>query len=142
MPRCRVLGMRTAAELDTEETISMRLIPVDTARVRFVGTGKTAERAEYGELSDGSRRKTGNQDKNDAGVPMWVVDVLVDDPDAARAEIAGVKVPSWDPPVTRLGAEVRFVGLCVKPWVQGNFVQLSWQAEGLEGAKTEGKAAA
>lgn len=75
----------------------MRRIPVDTARVRFLGTAKTATRAQYAELSDGSRRRVPDaQDKNAEGVPMWVVDVLVDDPDADRAEIAGVKVASWE----------------------------------------------
>jgi hypothetical protein len=35
----------------------MRRIPVDCTRVRFLGTGKVAERAKYAELSDGTRRR-------------------------------------------------------------------------------------
>lgn len=120
----------------------MRRIPVDTARVRFLGTGKVAERAKYAELSDGSRRRVPDaQDTNDDGVPMWIVDVLVDDPDADRAEIAGVKVASYDQPRTKLGEEVKFRGLIALPYVQQgtNRVALSFSAEGLDG---QGKPAA
>ena len=51
----------------------MRRIPVDTTRVRFIGTGKAAARAKYAELltapvSRVPRNK--RQDTNDAGVPM------------------------------------------------------------------------
>jgi hypothetical protein len=35
----------------------MRRIPVDTTRVRFVGTGKSAARAQYAVLADGSRKR-------------------------------------------------------------------------------------
>jgi hypothetical protein len=49
----------------------MRRIPVDTSRVRFVGTGKSATRAKYAELSDGSRRRVPDaQDTNEDGVPL------------------------------------------------------------------------
>jgi hypothetical protein len=122
----------------------MRRIPVDADRVRFVGTGKISERAEYAELSNGERRRTGQQAKDDAGVPVWVVDVLVDDPDADRAEIAGVKVASWDQPVTKLGQDVRFRGLLATPYVaQGtNRVALSFIADGIEGQAAPAKPAA
>ena len=118
----------------------MRRIPVDTSRVRFLGTGKTAARAQYAEQSDGSRRRVPDaQDKNADGVPMWVVDVLVDDSDADRAEIAGVKVASYEEPRTELGKEVRFRGLVALPYVQQgtNRVALSFSADGIEqpGAK-------
>ena len=96
----------------------MRYIPVDTARVRFLGTGKVAERAKYAELSDGSRRRVPDaQDTDDQGRPLWAVDVLVDDPDSDRAEIAAVKVASYEVPETRLGEEVRFTNLTVLPYV-------------------------
>jgi hypothetical protein len=113
----------------------MRRIPVDCTKVRFIGTGKTAARAQYAELSDGTRRRVPDaQDKNADGVPMWVVDVLVDDPDADRAEVAAVKVASWDEPVTQLGQEVRFRGLVALPYVQQgtNRVAISFSAEGVE----------
>ena len=73
----------------------MRTIPVDTTRITLIGTGKAAARAEYVELSDGSRKRSGNQAKDEtSGMPMWVVDVLVDDDDADRAEVISVKVAS------------------------------------------------
>lgn len=114
----------------------MRRIPVDCNRVRFLGTGKVAERAKYAELSDGSRRRVpGAQDTNDAGIPMWVVDVLVDDPEADRAEIAGIKVASHEQPRTELGKDIKFRGLVALPYVeQGtNRVKLSFSADGIEG---------
>ena len=115
----------------------MRRIPVDCSRVRFIGTGKAAARAKYAELSDGSRRRVPDaQDTNDAGVPMWTIDVLVDDPDNERAEICSVKVACYEVPETRLGVEVRFVGLVALPYVlQGsNRVALSFSADAVEGA--------
>ena len=114
----------------------MRRIPVDTTRTRFIGTGKAAARAKYAELSDGSRRRVPDaQDTNDAGVPMWTIDVLVDDPDNERAEVASVKLAAYEVPETRLGQEVKFIGLTALPYVlQGsNRVALSFTADGMEG---------
>jgi hypothetical protein len=127
-----------------KEKILMRRIPVDCTKVRFLGTGKVAERAKYAELSDGSRRRVPDQQEtDDQGRPMWVVDVLVDDPDADRAEIASVKVASYDVPTTKLGELVRFVNLTALPYVlQGsNRVALSFAAESIEGIGQQGKAA-
>ena len=123
----------------------MRRIPVDTARVHFLGTGKVAERAKYTEMSDGSRRRVPDaQDVDEQGRPIWITDVLVDDPEANRAEIASVKLACYEVPTTRLGQAVRFVGLTVLPYVQAdtNRVALSFSAEGLEGAGQVGKPAA
>ena len=83
----------------------MRYIPVDTTRVQFIATGKAVARAVYAELSDGSRRRVPDkQETNEHGVPVWVLDVMIDDPDSDRAEIAGVKVAARDDngPTTRL----------------------------------------
>jgi hypothetical protein len=117
----------------------MRAIPVDCTRITLIGTGKSAERAEYVELSDGSRKRSGNQAKDDAGVPVWVVDVLIDDPEADRAEIGSVKIATWEPPITKLGQPVRFVNLVAVPYVaQGtNRVALSFRADGIEGASVK-----
>lgn len=86
----------------------MRSIPVDLSRVTFIGTGKVIEKAEYVELSDGSRRASGNQAKDDAGTPLWTVDVIVDDDDARRSEVVGVTVASYDPPESPKWVPVRF----------------------------------
>ena len=44
----------------------MRRIPVDATRIRFIGTGKSAARAKYAELADGSRKRVPDaQDTDD-----------------------------------------------------------------------------
>ncbi|GAA1106794.1 hypothetical protein [Pseudonocardia alni] len=115
----------------------MKIIPVDASKVTFIGTGKAAARAEYAPDAEGNSRRTGNQARDDNGVPVWVVDVLIDDEDADRAEIAGVRVSSHDEPVTEKWKPVRFTNLRVKPWADsgGNFakVAFSWLADGIEG---------
>lgn len=115
----------------------MKEIPVDTNKVTMIGTGKAAKRAEYVEMSDGSKRKSGDQAKDDHGVPIWVIDVLVDDDDTDRAEIAGVRVSTHDEPRIEKWKPVKFVNLRAKPWVDsgGNFskVAFSWLADGIEG---------
>jgi hypothetical protein len=72
---------------------------------------------------------------NEDGVPMWTIDVIVDDPETDRAQIASVKVATFEVPSTRLGEEVRFIGLTALPYVmQGsNRVALSFTAESIEG---------
>lgn len=123
----------------------MRAIPVDTNRINFIGTGKTAERAEYVELSDGQRRRSGNQAKDDTtGMPLWVVDVLVDDPDSDRAEVAAVKIASHDEPRTPKWQPVKFRNLVAVPYVDSgtNRVKLSFRADGIEGAPVKPATAA
>lgn len=123
----------------------MRRIPVDTTRIRLIGTGKQAARAKYAELSDGSRRRVPDQqDTNKDGVPMWIVDVMVDDPDADRAEIAGVKVASYDEPSTSFGELITFVNLVALPYVQQGTtrVSLSFSADGVERPAASKSAAA
>ena len=123
----------------------MRSIPVDTTRVRFVATGKHAARAKYAELSDGSRKRVpDSHDMDDQGRPLWVVDVMVDDPEAERAEIAAVKIAAHEVPETRLGEEIRFVNLVAVPYVaQGTGrVAMSFRADGIETAARPKPAAA
>jgi hypothetical protein len=122
----------------------MRRIPVDCTKITFVGTGKAAARAKYAELSDGSRRRVPDaQDTNDQGVPVWVVDVLVDDDESDRAEVIGVKVASFDEPVCPKWQPVAFRNLVALGYVaQGtNRVAYSFTADGIEQAGSSGKAA-
>lgn len=122
----------------------MRRIPVDTTKVNFIGTGKAAARAKYAELSDGSRRRVPDaQDANEHGVPLWVVDVLVDDDEADRAEVIGVKVASFDEPVCAKWQPVRFVNLVALGYVaQGtNRVAYSFTADGIEAVAGKANAA-
>lgn len=122
----------------------MRSIPVDTNRVALIGTGKSAARAEYVELSDGQRRRSGNQAKDDNGVPVWVIDVLVDDPEADRAEVVGVRVSSHDEPTTEKWKPVRFKNLVAVPYADRSTgrVALSMRADGIEGQAQAHKPAA
>ncbi|MBW0114935.1 hypothetical protein [Pseudonocardia abyssalis] len=124
----------------------MRQIPVDMNRVNLIGTGKAAARAEYVELSDGQRRRSGNQAKDETtGMPVWVVDVLVDDPEADRAEVVGVRVSSHEEPVTEKWKPVRFRNLVAVPYADRSTgrVALSMRADGIEGSRpAENKPAA
>ena len=46
----------------------MRRIPVDSTKVKFISIGKSAARAKYAELSDGSRKRVPDaQDTDDQG---------------------------------------------------------------------------
>lgn len=76
----------------------MRQLPVDLTRITFIGSGKVIEKAEYVELSNGERKASGAQAKDDAGTPLWTCDVYVDDDEARRAEAIGVTVASYDQP--------------------------------------------
>lgn len=123
----------------------MRRIPIDTTRISFVGTGKAAERAEYVELTDGSRKRSGNQAKDqETGLPIFVVDVLVDDDEADRAEVIGVKILSKYPPETAKWQPVRFINLTAMAYTdqRSGRVAFSFTADGIEGQVTTSKATA
>lgn len=114
----------------------MRRIPVDTTRVNFIGSGKVAARAQYAELSDGSRRRVPDaQDTNEHGVPLWVVDVYLDDDEADRAEVVSVKVASYDEPKNDKLKPIKFVNLVALGYVQQGTsrVAYSFTADGIEG---------
>lgn len=113
----------------------MRAIPVDTTKITLIATGKAAARQEFAELTNGERRRTGQQAKDtESGMPLWVVDCLLDDDTAERAEVVSVKVPSWDEPKTTKWQPVRFSGLVCVPWVGDGSrrVSLSFRASGIE----------
>ena len=112
----------------------MRSIPVDLTRITFIGTGKVIEKAEYVELSDGSRRASGQQAKDEAGTPLWTVDVIIDDDDARRAEAIGVTVATYEPPDTPKWAPVRFreVTATIYTDQRSGRPMVSLRAEGIE----------
>lgn len=119
----------------------MRNIPVDTSRITLVGTGKVAPKAEWVELSDGSRRPSGEQDRDDRGYRLWTVDVIVDDDDARRAEAVGVVVASMDEPVTPKWQPVIFAGLVASVYKDRETGQIktSLKASGIEQPAVSGK---
>jgi len=123
----------------------MRTIPVDSTRCVLIGTGKVSAKAEYGELSNGDRRPTGNQARDEAtGLPLWVIDVLVDDDDARRAEVVGVTVPAAEEPTTAKYQPVRFRGVTARIYSDraSGQARVSLVADGVESnAKPQANAA-
>jgi hypothetical protein len=123
---------------------TMRRIPVDTTAVRFIATGKGAARSKYAQMSDGTSRRVPDQhETDDQGRTIFVIDCMVDDPDAERAEIASVKVPSHEEPVTTFGQVIEFEGLVALPYVQQGTsrVAISFSATGIRQPQAPGKAA-
>jgi hypothetical protein len=111
----------------------MRSIPVDLSRITFVGSGKVISKAEYVELSNGERRASGNQAKDDAGTPLWTVDVFIDDDEARRAEAIGVTVASYDEPQTTKWRPVNFRDVTATIYVDKSSgrATVSLRAEGM-----------
>lgn len=127
----------------------MRSIPVDITRITFIGTGKAAEKAEYAELADGSRRRSGNQARakladGSLGAPLWTVDVVVDDDESVRAEAIGVTIAAYDPPITPKWQPVRFKNLTAVIYRDNATGQpkVSLKADGIEGQAVSKPAAA
>lgn len=115
----------------------MRSIPVDLSRCALIGTGKCSAKMAYAQLSDGSTRATGEQARDEStGMPLWVVDVLVEDDDARRAEVVGVTVPSYDEPVTPKYRPVAFRNVTATIYTDRstNRAMVSMRAEGIEPA--------
>jgi hypothetical protein len=127
-----------------KETKQMRNIPVDTDRLNLIATGKISPKAQYATLSDGSSRRTGNQATTDDGIPLWVVDCLVDDDDAARAEVLGVTVAAVDEPQVGKLKAVRFRGVTAMVYRDNMTGQpkVSIKAEGIDGGQVKSVPAA
>ncbi len=89
----------------------MRNIPVDITRLNLISTGKVSPKQEYVTLADGSSRRSGNQSTTPEGVPLWSVDVLVDDDDATRSEVLGVTVADHVQPAVSKFRPISFRGL-------------------------------
>lgn len=113
----------------------MRVIPIDTSRLVLVATGHVSSKAEYVQLSDGSRKASGNQAKDpDTGMPLWVIDCLVDGETERRAEIVGVTVGSHDEPTVQKYRPIVFRGLVATIYQDGGSGRpaTSLKAEGIE----------
>ena len=111
----------------------MATLPIDSSKIVLVATGKVRPVAVYAEQANGEKvRVPGAQEKSDFGLPLWAVDVLLDDDDANRAEAISVKVPSADEPQVPKFQPVQFEGLTCKPWKgRSNQVELSMRAESI-----------
>jgi hypothetical protein len=112
----------------------MATLPIAAERITLVATGKVRPVAVYAEMADGSRKRVPDaQEKNDQGVPLWAVDVQLDDEDADRTEAIAVKVPALEQPEPPKWRPVEFTGLTCKPYMPngGRQIQLSMRAEGI-----------
>lgn len=114
----------------------MATLPLDGSKITLIATGKVRPVAVYAEMADGSNKRVpGAQEKTDFGLPLWAVDVLLDDEDATRAEAITVKVPCTDEPQVPKFQPVTFQGLTCKPYAdRSGRVALSMRAEAIVGA--------
>jgi hypothetical protein len=113
----------------------MRNLPVDASQITLLASGKIMPKAEYAELSDGSRKRVpGAQAKDLAtGMPLWIVDCYLDDDaeEDGRAEIVGVTLSCYERPAVQKLRPVQFVGLVANAYVRDNRVAFSFKASGI-----------
>jgi hypothetical protein len=112
----------------------MRNIPVDTSRMSLLSSGKLMAKAEYAELSDGSRRRVPDAQAKDreTGLPLWVVDCFLDDDEEeGRAEVVGVTVASREKPQVQKFRPVHFVNLVASAYVRDGRTAFTFRASGM-----------
>lgn len=118
----------------------MRTLPIDSTRLTLLATGKIMAKAEYAELSDGSRRRVPDRQATDkaSGVPLWVVDCFVDDDqEDGRAEIVGVTVASPVRPEVVKFRPVQFTDLVGSAYVRDGRAVYTFRASGVAGAQVK-----
>jgi hypothetical protein len=108
-------------------------LPIDGASFALIGTGKFRAVPKYAELADGSRRSVPGSQADIDGVPLWTVDVIIDDDDSDRSEAVAVKVTSHNPPEVAKFRPITFTGLTCMPYLdrRTNRVALSFTASGI-----------
>ncbi len=112
----------------------MRNIPVDTSRLTLLASGKLMPKAEYAELSDGSRRRVPDAQAKDreTGLPLWVVDCFLDDDEEeGRAEVVGVTVAMREKPQVQKFRPVHFEGLVASAYVRDGRTAFTFRATGI-----------
>lgn len=120
----------------------MASLPIDGTKITLIATGKVRPVAVYAEMADGSNRRVpGAQEQTETGIPVWAVDVQLDDDDANRTEAISVKVAAVDEPHPAKWQPVTFTGLMCKPYIPngGRQVALSMRAEGIAVSSPSGK---
>jgi len=122
----------------------MRNLPIDSSRLNLIASGKVMAKAEYAELSDGSRKRLPDAQAKDreTGLPLWVVDCFLDDDDVeGRAEVVAVTVASATRPVARKFQAIVFTDLVVGAWVRDGRANFSFRATGIANDASAAKAA-
>lgn len=119
----------------------MRNLPLDADRVNLIASGKFVPAAVYAQLSDGSTKRVPDKqavtDENHpmgAGVPIWKIDVFVDDDESDRAEAVAVTVASYEEPVAKKFHPVKFKNLRATVYVDrgSGRAQVSLKADGID----------
>lgn len=119
----------------------MATLPIDCTRFAMIATGKVSAVSEW---SDG--KPTGQQARDtNTGMPLWNVDVLVDD-DEARSTVASVVIGELTEPRVQKLRPIAFVGLTANVYVnrRSNQLTLRFSANavaGSAGSVAESKAA-
>lgn len=112
----------------------MRTFPLDSDRLNLIYAGSVMPKP----LFENGTRIEGRQAADGYGVPIWIMDCIVDtDEDSSeRAEIIGVAVSSAVQPVIKKWAPVRFEGLEAGVYKDRNTGQIkqSFRASGIREA--------
>lgn len=99
----------------------MRNFPIESSRMTMISTGQASPVPVWVENPDGSRRPdpNGRQDKNEAGAPLWRVEVIIpgdEGDDRDRTGIHEVTVACVDDPkVGTFGEPLTFDHLMFSP---------------------------
>jgi hypothetical protein len=111
--------------------MSLRSIPVDADRIRFVviDVEPVADFA-----ADGTRN--GKQRADQDGIPLWRVNTLAMVEGVAGGETTPVRIAADYAPTLAPLSQVRFLGLTARPWSQGDRNGVSLVAAGIEGQDT------
>lgn len=117
----------------------MATIMVDTSATTILSGGTVEMVTKWAELSDGTRKPTGEQDRDDNGRHLWRVTAILPALDERdRPEMISVTVASMDEPnVGGLAEPLAFERLRVRPAVnrRTNALTLYWTADGVRLAK-------
>lgn len=112
----------------------MRNIPIDSSRLSLLASGKLMAKAEYAEMSDGTRKRVPGMQATDreTGLPLWVVDCFLDDDEEeGRAEIVGVTVACREKPVVHKLRPIAFVDLVASAYVRDGRTAFTFRASGV-----------
>jgi hypothetical protein len=109
------------------------VLPIDSERITLIGTGKVAAAFAW---VDGKRSDQQKRDP-DTGMPMWIIDAVIDD-DSARSATAGIEVPAGiDEPKIAKWRPVQFRGLSVSIYVdRAGRLGMRWSADELVAEST------
>lgn len=114
--------------------MSLRSIPVDASRIRFVVIDAEPV-ADF--AADGT--KNGRQRADMDGILLWRVNTLAMVEGIAGGETTPVRIAADQQPALAPLSEVRFLNLSARPWSQGDRSGVSLVADGIEGQGISGR---